>query len=59
MRQQTSEEVRRNCVGRLVWQTAGRDDDSVAKAIHQGEEVDAVYNLDEVGLLDEFFHFLQ
>lgn len=57
--QQTSEEVKRNCVERLSWQTAGRDDDSVAKAINQGEELDAVYNLDEVGLLDEFFHFLQ
>ena len=59
MGQQTSEEVRRNCVGRLAGQTAGRDDESVARAIHQGEELDAVYNLDEVGLLDEFIHFLQ
>jgi hypothetical protein len=59
MGRQTAEEARRNCVGRLAWQTAGRDDESVAKAIYRGEEVDAVYNLDEVGLLDEFFHFLQ
>lgn len=58
-RQQTSEEVKRNCVGRLSWQTAERDDVSVAKAVHEGEELDAVYNLDEVGLLDEFYHFLQ
>ncbi|MBI4319251.1 MAG: transposase [Chloroflexi bacterium] len=59
VRQQTSEEIKRNCIGRLAWQTAGCDDAGVAKAIHQGEEVDAVYNLDEVGLLDEFFHFLE
>ncbi len=59
VRQQTSEEVKRNCVERLAWQTAGRDDASVAKAVNQGEEVDAVYGLDEAGLLDEFFHFLQ
>ena len=57
--QQTSDEIKRNCIGRLAWQTAGRDDASVAKAINQGEELDAVYNLDEVGLLDEFFQFLQ
>lgn len=58
-RQQAQEEVKRNCIGRLAWQTAQRDDASVAKAVNEGEEVDAVYGLDEVGLLDEFFHFLQ
>ena len=57
--QQTSEEVRRNFIDRLDWQTGERDDASAARAIHEGQEVDAVYGLDEAGLLDEFYHFLQ
>ena len=58
-RQQTSEEVKRTAVGRLAWQAAQRDDQEVAQAVHQGEELDAIYNLDEAGLLDEFYHFLE
>ena len=57
--QQTKEEIRRTVVERLDWQTAERDDNTVAQAIHEGEELDAVYNLDEAGLLDEFYHFLE
>lgn len=46
-------------VERLAWQTAQRDDAHVAQALHQGAELDAVYELSEAGLLDEFFHFLE
>lgn len=44
---------------RLGWQTAGRDDKVVAAALHAGEEIDAMYELSEAGLLDEFFVFLE
>ena len=58
-RQQTAEEVKETLVERLAWQTAGRDDRQAAQAVHAGEELDAVYPLGEVGLLDEFYHFLE
>jgi hypothetical protein len=58
-RQQTTEEVKETLVERLAWQTAGRDDRHAAQAVHAGEELDAVYPLGEVGLLDEFYHFLE
>jgi hypothetical protein len=58
-RQQTTEEIKDTLVARLGWQTAGRDDGQVAQAVHAGEELAAVYPLGEVGLLDEFYHFLE
>lgn len=57
-RQQTVGDVKEIVVERLTWQLARRDDDEVAQAVHGGEELDAVHPLGEVGLLDEFFHFL-
>lgn len=46
-------------VERLRWQTATRDDKRVAQAIHGGQELDAMHELSEAGLLDEFFAFLE
>lgn len=43
---------------RLTWQVAERDDGAVAHAVYRGEELDGVHPQGEVGLLDEFFHFL-
>lgn len=57
--QQTAEEIRRNLIDHLSWQAAERDDLQVARAIYDGRELDAVYGLNEVGLLDEFWHFLE
>jgi hypothetical protein len=59
VQRQSQEGVRRIALGRLSWQIAQRDDQRVAEAVHQGEELDAIYNLDEAGLLDEFYHFLE
>ncbi len=56
-KKQAQEEIRRNLIDNLSWQAAQRDDERVAQAIHEGKELDAVYSLDEVGLLDGFFHF--
>ena len=56
---QTAEEIRGNLFKHLGWHTAQRDDTKVAQAIHRGEELDAVFGLEEVGLLDEFWHFLK
>jgi len=57
--QQTVSEVNETVTERLNWQVAVRDDQTVAGMIHAGEEIDAVYPLGEVGLLDEFYHFLE
>ena len=43
----------------LDWRLAERDDQAVAQALASGAGVDAVYTLDEAGLLDGFFVFLQ
>lgn len=58
-KKQTQEEARRNLINNLGWQAAERNDKQVAQAIHNGEELDAIYGLDEVGVLDGFFHFLK
>ena len=58
-RQQTVDDVRETIVERLTWQVAQRDDTEVAGAIHGGEELDGVYPLGDIGLLDEFYHFLE
>ncbi len=57
--QQTRVSMRRVAVSRLDWRSAQRDDQAVARAIHAGESIDTIYNLDEAGLLDEFYHFLE
>jgi len=44
---------------RLRWQSAQRDDQQVAQALYAGEEVDALHELSEAGLLDGFFSFLE
>jgi hypothetical protein len=44
---------------RLGWKTASRDDKGVAQAIAGGEEIEAIHELSEAGLLDEFFVFLE
>ena len=58
-REQTPDEVKEILRERLSWEVAEREDAEVARAVHAGEELDAVHPLGEVGLLDEFFHFLQ
>jgi hypothetical protein len=57
-RRQSGEEVREILVERLRWQAARRNDGPVAQAVHAGEELEAVFPLGEMGLLDEFYHFL-
>ena len=55
----TAAEVRDNLAEQLDWQFAKRDDKGVAQALYQGQAIDAVHTLDEVGLLDGFFAFLE
>ena len=55
---QTTEEVQANLRELLDWQFAERDDQAVAQALHSGQGIDAVYGLDDAGLLDGFFAFL-
>jgi Transposase DDE domain len=59
MSQQSQSEIRQNLVEQLDWQVAERDDQKVAQALYAGEKADGVHTLDEAGLLDEFFAFLE
>jgi hypothetical protein len=56
---QTREEISANLAERLCWQAARRDDSRVARRLYRKQVVDAVYQLDEGALLDDFFYFLQ
>ena len=58
-RRQSENEVRENVVKKLSWKMAERDEKKIAKDIHEGGEVGAVYGLDECGLLDGFYLFLE
>jgi hypothetical protein len=55
---QTAKEVHAHLCELLDWQFAERDDQAVAHALHRGQGVDAVYGLDEAGLLDGFLAFV-
>lgn len=56
---QTEEEIGLNLAEQLDWQFAERNDEGIEQALRRGEEIDAVYTLDEAGLLDGFFAFLK
>lgn len=56
---QTVADIRANLAEQLDWHFAERDDQAVAQALVSGAGVDAVHTLDEAGLLDGFFVFLQ
>ena len=58
-KRQSENEVRDNIVDKLSWKMADRDENKIAKEIHDGGEIDAVYGLDECGLLDGFYLFLE
>lgn len=59
MKGQNQAEIRQNLLEQLDWQVAERDDEKVAQALYAGEKADGVHTLDEAGLLDEFFAFLE
>ena len=54
----TAEDTHENLSEPLDWQIAECNDQAVAQALHSGQGVDTVYGLDDVGLLDGFFAFL-
>jgi len=57
--EQTVEDCKQTLHERLEWELAERDDAVVAQALARGEEMDGVYSLEEAGLLDGFFHWLE
>lgn len=58
-KKQSEQEIRENLFEQLDWQVAQRDDEKIAQLLHAGEKMDGVHTLDEAGLLDEFFAFLE
>lgn len=59
MSEQNQDMIRQNLAEQLDWQVAERNDERVAQALYAGERVDSVHTLDEAGLLDGFFAFLE
>ena len=59
MRRQTAEEIERNTIEKLSWWMGRRDDKKVAKGIYEKKEIDAIYNLENSGLLDGFYEWLE
>jgi len=56
---QTNEEIERNITDKLQWQMAERDEVRIAKGIYEGKGIDAVYSLEDNGLLDGFYEYLE
>lgn len=56
---QSQEEVQHNVVDNLYWKSCRRDDKAVVQSLYINREIDSIYGLEETGLLDDFFHFLQ
>ena len=59
MRKQNEKELEKNIVDKLSWKMAERDEKKVAKEMHEGKEIDEIYGLDEIGLLDGFYQWLE
>ncbi len=59
IQKQTEADVNENTVKKLSWRMAERDDKKVARQIYEGGEIDEVYGLDECGLLDGFYSYLE
>lgn len=59
MDKQTKQEVQNNLVNNLYWKASCRDDHAAVRQLYINREIDAIYGLEETGLLDDFFHFLQ
>lgn len=57
-KKQDGKETCQNMVNNLYWKTCERDDKAVIKELHQKRELDSIFGLDETGILDDFFHFL-
>lgn len=58
-RKQTETEIVNNVVSKLSWHMATRSEPRVAKAIYQGKEIAGIYGLEETGLLDGFYEYLE
>lgn len=59
MRKQTVKEIQENTLKKLSWQMALRDEERVAKGIYEKKEIDGIYGLDQSGLLDGFYEWLE
>jgi hypothetical protein len=59
MDKQSKEEAQGNVVNNLYWRSCRRDDQAVVRALYINREIDCIYGIEETGLLDDFFHFLE
>ena len=52
-------EMQDRLVNVLYWQEAENDDKAIAEAVYKKKQLDAVYGMEETGLMDDFFYYLQ
>ena len=55
----TKQQASENIAERLNWHTAKKDQKMVAKKLATEQEVDEIYVLEDAGLFDNFFFFLE
>jgi len=59
MNKQEQEEIEENTIKKLHWHMGIRDDKEVGRAIHKNRQMDGIYELDENGILDGFYEWLE
>jgi hypothetical protein len=59
MNRQEQEEIRENAVKKLHWHMGTRDDRKIARHIHKNRQMDGIYELDDNGILDGFYEWLE
>ena len=56
---QTPVEIEENTIRKLSWRMGQRNDKKIAKGIYEEKKIDAIYNLEDSGLLDGFYQWLE
>ncbi len=59
MKKQTSREIEEKTIEKLHWQMGTRNDKKVAGYIHKNREMDGIYELENSGILDGFYEWLE
>jgi len=59
MNKQSCEEIEAKTLEKLSWRMAERNERKVAEAVYEKREIDGIYNLDQSGLLDGFYEWME
>jgi len=56
---QTPVEIEDHTIRKLFWRMGQRNDKKIAEGIYKEKKIDAIYNLEDSGLLDGFYQWLE